>query len=635
MLTIRQYSEIFFGNKALAIQGVTMFRQTVSSVALLLALAACEPAQDKSQNSEPQASVEAEQDINAAIMSFFDDSMKARLALNPIQAERLGDRSNNDKWPELTDAAADTQLQLYKDQLDALRAFDFDALSDKNKLSYRIFEITAERFIANDRWRNHGYPVNQMFGWQTGIPTHLMTVHQVRSVDDAEAYIRRLEGIETLMAQLTANLQKRADMGVLAPKFVFPYVIEASRNVIKGAPFDDGDDSILMADIRKKVAALEIDDAAKADLTARAAAALSTQVKAGYEALIAKLEALETVATTDDGAWKFPDGEAFYAQALRNNTTTDMTADEIHQVGLENVERIHTAMRDIMKQVGFEGDLQEFFAFTRDDDQFYYPNTDEGKAAYLQLARDINDAMVAKVPEFFDLMPKAPMEVRAVEKFREESAGKAFYQRPAPDGSRPGIFYANLRNTRFMPIYQLEALAYHEGIPGHHFQIAISQELDGVPLFQRIARFTAYTEGWGLYTEELGKDMGFYQDPYSDFGRLAMELWRACRLVVDTGLHAKKWTREQAIQYLADNTPNPMGDNIAAIERYIVMPGQATSYMVGKLKIMELRQKAMDELGDRFDWRGFHSVVLENGAVPLSILEENINDWIAGLKNPA
>lgn len=610
-----------------------MFRQTVSSVALLLALSACEPAPKDTQNTESASAVEAEQDVNSAITAFFDDSMKARLALNPIQAERLGDRSRNDKWPQLTDEAADVSLQLYRDQLAALRAFDFDALNDKNKLSYRIFEITAERFIANDRWRDYGYPVNQMFGWQTGIPTHLMTVHQVRSIADAEAYIKRLGGIEPLMGQLVANLQKRADKGILAPKFVFPYVIEASQNVIKGAPFDDGDDSILMADFSKKVGALDIDEAAKADLIGRASDALVTQVKAGYETLISKLQSLEAQATTDDGVWKFPDGEAFYAQALRNNTTTDMTADEIHQIGLDNVARIHNAMRDIMRKVGFEGTLQDFFAFTRDDDQFYYPNTEEGKADYLQLARDINDAMVAKVPEFFDLMPKAPMEVRAVEKFREESAGKAFYQRPAPDGSRPGIFYANLRNTRFMPIYQLEALAYHEGIPGHHFQIAISQELEGVPLFQRIARFTAYTEGWGLYTEELGKDMGFYEDPYSDFGRLAMELWRACRLVVDTGLHAKKWTREQAIQYLADNTPNPMGDNIAAIERYIVMPGQATSYMIGKLKIMELRQKAMDELGDGFDWKGFHAVVLKNGAVPLSILEENINVWIAGLKN--
>ncbi|SDD57402.1 DUF885 domain-containing protein [Kordiimonas lacus] len=610
-----------------------MFRNTVSSVALLLALAACEPAKDTKTAKEGQAT-EQVQDVNAQITAFFDEAMKARLALNPLMAERLGDRSNNDKWPELTDAAADEQLQLIKDQLATLKTFNFDSLNEKNQLSYRIFEITAERTIANDRWRDYGYPVNQMFGWQTGIPSHLMTVHRVTSVDDAKAYIKRLNGVEALMGQLVASLEKRAGMGIQAPKFVYPYVIEASENLLKGAPFDDsGEDSVLLADFRKKVAGLELPEAEADALVAEASAALLAGVKPGYEALIAELKKLEATATTDDGAWKFPDGDAFYAQALKNMTTTDMTADEVHNVGLENVERIHTAMREIMDKVGFEGTLQEFFEFTRSGPQFYYPNTEEGKEEYLQQARDLIDGMRAKVPEYFTLTPKAPMEVRAVEKFREDSAGKAFYNRAAPDGSRPGIFYANLRDMSFMPIYQLEALAYHEGIPGHHFQISISQELEGVPLFQRVARFTAFTEGWGLYTEELGKDMGFYEDPYSDFGRLAMELWRACRLVVDTGIHSKKWTREQAIDYLSENTPNPKGDVVAAIERYIVMPGQATAYMVGKLKIMELRQKAMDELGEKFSYAGFHQVVLENGAVPLSILEENVDSWIKSLKS--
>jgi len=610
-----------------------MLRNTVSSFALLLALTACEPANDTKTAQKGQAT-EQVQDVNAQITAFFDEAMKARLALNPLMAERLGDRSNNDKWPELTDAAEDEQLQLIKDQLATLKTFDFDSLNEKNQLSYRIFEITAERSIANDRWRDYGYPVNQMFGWQTGIPSHLMTVHRITNVDDAKAYIARLNGVSTLMDQLVASLEKRAGMGIQAPQFVYPYVIEASENLLKGAPFDDsGEDSVLLADFRKKVADLEISEAEQAALVDEASAALLAGVKPGYEALVVELKKLQETATIDDGAWKFPDGDAFYAQALKNMTTTDMTADEIHNVGLENVERIHTAMREIMDKVGFEGTLQEFFEFTRTDEQFFYPNTEEGKEQYLQQARDIIDGMRAKVPEYFSLTPKGPMEVRAVEKFREESAGKAFYNRGAPDGSRPGIFYANLRDMSFMPIYQLEALAYHEGIPGHHFQITISQELEGVPLFQRVARFTAFSEGWGLYTEELGKDMGFYEDPYSDFGRLAMELWRACRLVVDTGIHSKKWTREQAIDYLVENTPNPRGDAVAAIERYIVMPGQATAYMVGKLKIMELRQKAMDELGDKFSFAGFHQVVLENGAVPLSILEENVDAWIKSLKS--
>ena len=613
-----------------------MIRQTVSSIALLLTLAACEPANDAKENGQKafgqEAQVAQEQQAEK-LAQFFDTAMKERLALNPLQAERLGDRSRNDEWPDMSDAADDKELQLYKDQLATLHTFDFDTLSEKDQLSYRIFELTAERRINNDRWRDYGYPVNQMFGWHAGVATHLMNVHRIDSVKDAEAYITRLQNIDGMMQQLSDELQQRADKGIQAPKFVYPYVIQSSRNIISGVPFDDsGDDNVLFADFKKKLGKLEISDDEKAALTERAKEALLGGTKAGYELLIAKLEDLQATATTDDGAWKFPDGDAFYAQALKDTTTTDMTADEIHQVGLDNVARIHEEMKAIMKQVGFEGDLQDFFEFTRTDDRFFLPNTEEGKAEYLDMARGYITAMQTKVPDYFDLLPKAPLDVRAVEKFREESAGKAFYQRPALDGSRPGIFYANLRDTRFMPTYQLEALVYHEGIPGHHFQIALTQELDGVPLFQRTARFTAFTEGWGLYTEELGKDMGFYQDPYSDFGRLAMELWRACRLVVDTGLHSKKWTREEAIQYLKDNTPNPEGDIKAAIERYIVMPGQATAYMVGKLKIMELRQMAMDELGDKFDWKGFHRVVLQNGAVPLSILEENVQAWVDGLK---
>lgn len=327
-----------------------------------------------------------------------------------------------------------------------------------------------------------------------------------------------------------------------------------------------------------------------------------------------------------------PDGDKWYQNRLNWFTTTDLTADEVHQIGLENVERIHTAMRDIMKKVEFEGTLQEFFVFMREDEQFYLPATEAGRQQYLDDATKAIDDMREALPDYFGILPKAPMVVKRVEAFREQSAGKAFYQSPAQDGSRPGTYYANLYDMSAMPTYQLEALAYHEGIPGHHMQRAIAQELEGVPQFQKFLSFTAYTEGWGLYSEELAKDMGFYQDPYSDFGRLAMELWRACRLVVDTGIHAKKWSREEAVTYLVENTPNPEYDAQKAIERYIAMPGQATAYMIGKLKIMELREKAMTELGDNFDWAGFHDEVLKHGPVPLSILEENINNWIASKK---
>ncbi|GEQ96755.1 hypothetical protein JCM17844_03920 [Iodidimonas gelatinilytica] len=432
------------------------------------------------------------------------------------------------------------------------------------------------------------------------------------------------------MDQLIAHMKEREDMGIMPPKFVYPIVIEAARNVITGAPFGDSNkNSALLNDIESKIAKLDLPEDEAADLTARARTALKDVFGPAYERLIAEMERQEKIATTDDGVWKLPDGADYYAAQLASYTTTDLSADEIHQIGLDNVDRIHGEMRQIMEQVGFEGDLQAFFEFMRTDEQFYYENTDAGRQRYLDEATALIDTMRTRLPEMFGILPEADLVVKRVEPFREKAAGKAFYQQPALDGSRPGTYYANLYDMKDMPSYQMEALAYHEGIPGHHMQLAISQELDGLPMFQKLARFTAYTEGWGLYSEYLPKDMGFYEDPYSDFGRLAMELWRACRLVVDTGLHAKKWTREQAIDYLRENTPNPEGDVVKAIERYIVMPGQATAYMIGKEKILALREKARLELGEAFDMRGYHDEVLRHGPLPLDILEENVDAWIA------
>ena len=306
-----------------------------------------------------------------------------------------------------------------------------------------------------------------------------------------------------------------------------------------------------------------------------------------------------------------------------------LTAEEIHQIGLDEVARIHGEMRAIMNQVGFEGDLQAFFEFMRTDEQFYYPNTDEGKEAYLARAVAVIDDMRERLDGLFITKPKSEMIVKRVEAFRENSAGTAFYQPPAPDGSRPGTYYANLFNMKNMPKYQLEALAYHEGIPGHHMQIALSIESEGLPKFRKHGFQTAYTEGWGLYCEQVPKELGLYKDPYSDFGRLAMELWRACRLVVDTGIHYKKWTREQGIDYYKSNTPDSERDCIRMVERHIVMASQATAYKVGMLKILELREKAKAILGEKFDIREFHEVILTNGAVPLDILEELIDEYIA------
>lgn len=356
--------------------------------------------------------------------------------------------------------------------------------------------------------------------------------------------------------------------------------------------------------------------------------ALTDSVKPAYEKLVAYLTELETTATTDDGVWKWENGDEFFNVALARTTTTNLTAEEIHQIGLDEVARIHDEMRAIKDKVNFDGDLSAFMQFMRNDDQFYYAGDEAGKARYLAEATALIENMKGSLDDMFATKPKSDITVKAVEPFREQSAGKAFYQRPSEDGSRPGLYYANLYDMRAMPTYQMEALAYHEGIPGHHMQLAIQQELKNVPKFRKFGGYTAYTEGWGLYSEFLPKEFGFYSDPYSDFGRLAMELWRACRLVVDTGIHAKQWTREQGIAYYVDNTPNAESDAIKMVERHIVMPSQATAYKIGMLKILELRETAKAKLGDQFDIREFHDEVLRSGAIPLNVLEENINTWV-------
>lgn len=564
---------------------------------------------------------------NALFEAIFMENIMA----SPIAQTYMGIKQDYDKWDDIGDEADARELARTKKQLAEVNQLDASKLDPQTRLSLTLLTQNLNNEIKDYQWRYHNYPVNQMHGGHSMIASFLINQHQITDVSDAKAYISRLNGVPKRLSQLQQALEIRADKGIIAPKFVFGYVISDSQNIIKGAPFDKGEDSALLADFRKKVNALSISEAEKAQLIADVEKALVSQVEPAYKTLIAYIKTLEAKADTRDGVWKLPDGEAFYNNALARTTTTHMTADEIHQLGLAEVERIHNEMRAIMKKVNFNGTLQEFFTFMRDDPQFYYPNTAEGKAAYLADATKLIDNMRSRLDEVFKVKPKAAMIVKQVEAFREKSAGKAFYEQPAPDGSRPGSYYANLYDMKAMPKYQMEALAYHEGIPGHHMQIAISQELKDIPKFRKFGGYTAYIEGWGLYSESFPKEMGLYADPYSDFGRLAMELWRACRLVVDTGIHAKKWTREQGIAYYVDNTPNAKSDAKKMVERHIVMPSQATAYKVGMIKLLELRHKAEKQLGDKFDIRDFHTLVLANGALPLDVLEEQVDQWIASV----
>ncbi len=609
------------------------FKKPLLAVAVTTALlSACAEQKLTQSNAESQIA-EAKSNIsNEAIVKasekankLFDAIFMENINRSPMMQTYLGMKTDYDKWGEFTEENTLKELAHSKADLLRVKAIDTSLLDAQTKISHRLLVQRLENEISDHKWRFHSYPVNQMRGLHAQVPAFLINNHSIGSVKEANDYIARVHGTKKLMGQVIDQLKMREDKGIIAPKFVFNHVIRDSKNILMGAPFGKGDNSTLLADFEGKVNKLEITDKERATLISDLKKALVTSLKPGYDALIAYVTDLQKKADTRDGVWKMPEGDKFFTNALKRTTTTDLTSQEIHDLGLSEVARIHNEMRLIMKKVGFKGDLNEFFNFMRDDEQFYYPTDAAGKERYIKEAVALIDDMESRLDTLFLTKPKAKLKVKAVEAFREKSAGKAFYQQPAPDGSRPGTYYANLYDMKAMPIYQMAALAYHEGIPGHHMQIAIKQELEGIPMFRKFGGYTAHTEGWGLYSEMIPKEIGLYQDPYSDFGRLAMELWRACRLVVDTGIHTKKWTREQGIEYYTSNTPNAKSDAVKMVERHIVMPSQATAYKIGMLKIIELREKARTELGDKFDIREFHDVVLKNGPVPLNVLTEFVN----------
>lgn len=559
------------------------------------------------------------------IAAFFEDYENAQLALSPENRAYRGiideDYARLDDYSQANTNAG--RVLQRKAAAELQRRFDLGTLNEQDAISYRLFLVNLEEMERMVPFDDHGFIYNQMFGLQSALPAFLINIHRVSEPSHAEAYIGRIADIGRVLDERTRESARRAGMGIMPPDWVYPRVISDIDNIL-----DAGMDNAVLEDFRTKVGRLDIDDAAKADLIERAEMAWDGKAAPAYAALKVEMERQQAVAPTDDGVWRLPNGAAYYQAQLSQYTNSDMTPDEVHQIGLDNVARIHGLMRDIMDQVGFEGTLVEFFEFTRNDPQFFAKSREE----YLAKVDAVYAQMNPKLPDYFGILPEDPLVVKPVEAFREKSAGKAFYQSPAPDGSRPGTYYVNLYDLNSMSLNELEALAYHEGNPGHHLQRSIQTGLDGLPPFRRFGGWTAYTEGWGLYSEELGKDMGFYTDPYSDFGRLGMELWRAARLVVDTGIHHKRWTREEAIDYLMTNTPNPEGDAVKAIERYTVMPGQATAYMIGKLKIMELREWAKAEMGAAFSYSDFHDLVLAAGPRPLQMLEEDVKAWVAASK---
>ena len=564
-----------------------------------------------------------------ALNAFFTEVYEAALSLSPETQTARGRKTNYDRWDDGSDAFVDAAVARTRQALDLLhKGWNPAQLAAADSLNFRLFEAQSDATIEANRWRYHRYPFNHLYGRHTGIPTFLANQHRVDDVSDARAYLSRLSGIAGVMQTVIRQGEEAAAKGIMPPKFSLTKMRPDIRAVITGAPFDQGPDSALFADFKKKITALSIDQGEKDKLIAEASSILMNKVKPAYEALDAAVAKQEAVATQDDGVWKLPDGDAYYRFCVKNSTTTDMSPDQIHELGLKHVGLLQQDMHGIMKQVDFHGTLPEFFNYLRNDPKFYFSDDDAGRAGYLAHCEQVIADFSKRLDEWFITKPKAPVVVKRVEAYREKSSPPAFYNQPSPDGTRPGIFYANLANMREGAKWQIDAIVYHEAIPGHHMQIAIAQELGDVPDFRRYSFFGAYVEGWGLYAERLPKEYGFYQDPYADFGRLTTQIWRAVRLVVDSGIHAKRWTREQAIDYFVANTPLNRDQVIREIDRYIVNPGQATSYYVGMLKILELRDKAKKALGAKFDLRAFHDLVLRTGAVPLDVLGQQVDAWI-------
>ena len=561
---------------------------------------------------------------------FFESVFQDSVLDSPEFQASLGYKSNYDKWDDITWQASRQRAYRAKDDLDYLeKNIDFDKLDENTKISYRLMVKRLQRKIDNDNFIFHNYLITHRGGKHSSIPSFLINYHRIDEEQDVKDYISRLRNVEPLMDDLILQLKLRQDVKKIAPAFVFPQAIKTSENIISGYPFEETKkQNVIYEDFMKKLNALEMSDALKLRYQSEMEAVLVTIVNYSYRKLITFLEEQQKLADNNHGVWKFEDGEEYYQHTLDGYTTLGLTAQEIHEIGLSEVERIHGEIYEIMEKVNFDGTLKEFFDFMREDDQFYYPEGPEGRQMYLDQVQVVVDTLSNRIEELFYGLPSIPLQVKPVEAYREASAGIAFYQRGQADGSRPGTYYANLYRMRDMPIYKLENLAYHEAIPGHHMQISIQLEVEDMPSFRKYGGYSVFAEGWALYSETLPKEIGLYKDPYSDFGRLSGELWRACRLVVDTGVHHYKWTREEGIEYYMNNTANPEGDCIGMVERHIVWPGQAVSYKIGMIKVQELRAYAEKELGDKFFIQEFHDIVLRNGSVTMDILEDIVYSWV-------
>jgi uncharacterized protein (DUF885 family) len=575
-----------------------------------------EPA-ERAAESQQQAE-EASAELNALVEEFFE----LELELNPLSATAIGDERFNDRMansigPEYRERSA----ALNREYLERVLALDPDLLQGQDRLTYETFRNSREMDLEEFDYPSHLQPMNQFYSIannfaQLGSGT---SIHPFKTVKHYDDFLGRIDDFVVIMDQAINNMKIGMQQGIVQPRILMERVLPQ----LEAHMTDDVEESLFYNPIREMPE--EFSEADRNRLTPAYRDAISGKIVPAYERMYNFIGDEYMAAARDSvGMVGLPGGEEWYAFLVRQRTTTDLSPQEIHQIGLDEVARIHGEMRAVMDEVGFDGDLKDFFEYLNSDDRFYYEKPEQLIEGY----RDMSDHIESLAPKLFSVFPETDFEVRAVEPFREKSASGGQYRRGTPDGSRPGVFFANTYDIKARPKWAMESLFLHEAIPGHHFQISIQQEIEGLPRFRRFGGYTAFTEGWGLYAESLGKELGVYTDPYQYFGALNAELWRAIRLVVDTGLHFKGWSRQDVLDYMYANSAVKEARAVSEAERYMAIPGQALAYKIGQLKIRELRDRAEEALGDRFDVRAFHTEVLIDGSMPLNMLEAKIDRWI-------
>ncbi len=540
--------------------------------------------------------------------------------------EKFGIDGHNAKLDDASMAAGDRTFKKIQEAHQTLLSYDDEDLNETEKMSKDILLSLLDIIDEGQKFRFHNYPVNQLFGIQNGFPSFMESTHQINSYGDAEDYITRLSLIDKKFEQVLDGLRHREQQGILPPQFVVTKVIDEMQGFID-TPIEE---NILIDALIKKLEKTDLDTADQQNIAKLAVKEVEQTVYPAYQKLIDYFVKLDDKVENNYGVWNLPDGDEFYRVTLKFFTTTDYTPDYIHKFGVQEVDRIQQQILQILAEQGrdISGGFETSINDMAIDERFYYSDSDEGRDQILDDYKVLITDVTEKLSSHFHDIPQAKVDVQRIPLFKEKTSPGAYYNSPAMDGSRPGIFYANLHDIKATPKYSMRTLAYHEAVPGHHFQLALQQELKGLPFFRKMIPFIAYSEGWALYAERVAYEMGMLSDPYDNIGRLQAELFRAVRLVVDTGIHSQRWSRERAIDYMISNTGMAESDVIAEIERYFVLPGQATAYKVGMTKILELRNKAQQKLGDQYDVRDFHRAVLNNGSVPLYILEDLVDEYI-------